>query len=173
MCLVGLFPSKAEVTFTAVYLEILTNLTIIIRQEHCGNLPGTVKPLLPTARSSHKSFRGVNHYPFFQTHSAANALSKSALTLTSVLFFYRNQASLFMTFITVYLPRTFETFYCLIRSILPPNLLVLLLPSPTLFSFEPIWTSLCQSPREHVWKVCLIAASFVICLREGGGGKYT
>lgn len=147
MCLGGLLPFQAEVTFTAVYLEILTNLTVTIRQEHCGNLLGTEKPLLPTASSSHKSFSRVNHYPFFQNHSVANALSKPALTLTSALFFYHTQAFLFITFITICLPRTFETFYCLICSILPPNLLVLLLPSPTLFPFEPIWTSLCQSPE--------------------------
>lgn len=138
MYLAGLLPFQAEVTFTAVYPEILTNLTITIRQEHCGNLPGTEKPLLPTACSLHKSFSRVNHYPSFQNHNVANVLSKTALTLTSILFFYHNQAFLFITFITICLPRIFETFYSLICSILPPNLLVLLLPSPTLFSFEPI-----------------------------------
>lgn len=67
MCLVGLLSFQAEVTFAAVYLEILTNLTITIRQEHCGNLLGTEKPLLPAACSLHKSFSRVNYYPFFKT----------------------------------------------------------------------------------------------------------
>lgn len=147
MCLVGLLPLQAGVTFTAACLEMLRNLTITIRQEHCGNLLGTEKPQLPTACSLQKSFSRVNHYPFFQNHLGADALSKAAPALTSILFFYHNQAFLFISLITTCLPRTFETFHCLICSILPPNLLVLLLPSPTLFSFEPMWTSLCQSPE--------------------------
>ena len=133
-----------------------------------GNLLGTEKPLLPTACSSQKSFSRVNHYPFFQNHSVANALSKTALTLTSILFFYHNQAFLLITFITICLPRTFETFYCLICSILPPNLLVLLLPSATLFSLEPIWTLLCQSPESVSEKFAWLQLSLWF---DSGGGK--
>lgn len=164
MGLVGLLPFQAEVTFTAVHVEILTNPTITIRQKHCGNLLGTEKPLLPTACSSHKTFNRVNHYPFFQNHSVANVLSETALTLTSILFFYQNQAFLFITFITICLPRTFETFYCLICSILPPNPLVLLLPSPTLFSFEPY----CASPQRVCLK-SLLDCSFLCDLTRGVG----
>lgn len=153
-----------------IYLEILTNPTITIRQEHCGNLLGTEKPLLPTACSLHKSFSRVNHYPFVQTHGVANVLSRTALTLTSI-FFYRNQPFLFITFITICLPRTFETFYWLICSILPPNLLVLLLPSPTLFSFEPIWTLLCLSPESASEKFAWLRLS--LWFDSGGKKKYT
>lgn len=61
-------------------------------QKHCGTLLGTKKTLLPTACSSLKSFSKVNHYPFFQNCSVANLLSKTALTLTSILFLHHNQA---------------------------------------------------------------------------------
>lgn len=155
MCLVRLSPFQAEVNLCCC-------ISRNTYKSDNNNQAGTLW------KSSRNWKTSTSHWLFlaqiFQQGESLSFLSKPEcspcivqnwLTLTSVLFFSHNQAFLFVTFLTICLPRTFETFYWLICSILPPNLLVLLLPSPTLFSFEPIWTWLCQPPErlseKFVW----------------------
>lgn len=140
----------------------------MIMQKHCGTLLGTKKTLLPTACSSHKSFSKVNHYPFFQNCSVANLLSKTALTLTSILFLYHNQALKPFPFYHFYNHLPSKNFWNFLLSDLLNFTSKSACPSPAQSYFILIWTHLNLTvpvSGERVWKVCLIAALFVIWLR--------
>lgn len=140
----------------------------MIMQKHCGTLLGTKKTLLPTACSSLKSFSKVNHYPFFQNCSVANLLSKTALTLTSILFLHHNQALKPFPFYHFYNHLPSKNFWNFLLSDLLNFTSKSACPSPAQSYFILIWTHLNLTvpvSGEHVWKVCLIAALFVIWLR--------
>lgn len=150
---------------TTVYLEILTNLTVTIRQEHCGNLLGTEKPLLPTASSSHKSFSRVNHYPFFQKPQRSQCIVQTCThpDLHIILLSYPG-----FPFYHFYNHLPSENFWNFLLSDLLNFTSKSSSPPPAQSHFIPVWTHLnltAPVSRERVWKVCLIAAFFVIWLR--------